>query len=68
MGLRASPAWACRFYYFAEEFVLSDETDQDNPLFWDEVNLYLLGNGNFNPSYPNVIKLNSIKRIISGGI
>ena len=68
MGLRASPAWACRFYYFAEEFVLGDETDQDNPLFWDEVHLYLLGNGNFNPSYPNVIKLNSIKRIISGGI
>ena len=68
MGLRPSPEWACRFYYLAEEFIRGDESDRDNPLFWDQVKLNLIGNEGYNASLPNVMKWNSIVGRIAGDI
>jgi len=68
MGLRPSPEWACRFYYLAEEFIRGDENDPDNPLFWDQVKLNLIGNVGYNASLPNVMKWNSLVGRIAGDI
>ena len=68
MGFESSPYWAAKYYYSTKEFVRGNESDPNNPLFWDQVKLNLLGNADYNPSYPNVMKLNSLKKLISGDI
>ena len=68
MGFKSSPYWAAKYYYLAEEFVRGDDQDLENPLFWDKVSLNLLGNPDYNPAYPNVIKLNSIEYLLAGDI
>ena len=68
MGFKSSPYWAARFYYLAEEFIRGDETDPNNPLFWDSLSLNLLGDPGYNAAYPNVIKLNSIQNLLAGDI
>jgi len=68
MGFRPSPEWSCRFYYLAEEFIRGNESDPSNPLHWSEIKLNLIGNENFNPSLPNVMKWNTIYHRIAGDI
>ena len=68
MGFKSSPYWAAKFYYLAEEFFRGDESDSNNPLFWNNVKLNLLGNPDYNPAYPNVIKLNSLQNLLAGDI
>ena len=68
MGFKSSPFWAAKFYYLAEEFLRGQELDPNNSLFWDKVSLNLLDNPNYNPAYPNVIKLNSLKILLAGDI
>ena len=68
MGLRPSPEWACRFYYLAEEFIRGDEKHTSNPLRWDRVILNLMGNPDYNPTLPNVMKWNNSTQRIAGDI
>lgn len=68
MGFRPSPEWACRYYYLAEEFVRGDERDVNNPMRWDTVILNLLGNEDFNPALPNVMKWNRLAKRIAGDL
>ena len=68
MGFKSSPFWVAKFYYLAEEFVRDQEQDPNNPLFWDKVSLNLLGSSDYNPAYPNVAKLNSLKNLMAGDI
>ena len=59
MGLRNSPFWAAAFYYLAEEFIRGKEDDPDNPLYWDTAVLNKIGEDDYNPTLPNVYKLDS---------
>ena len=68
MGFKPSPEWACRFYYLAEEFIRGNELDENNPFYWDKIVLNVLGHPKFNPSLPNVIKLNSKTNRIAGDL
>lgn len=68
MGFKPSPEWACRFYYLAEEFIRGNELDEDSPFFWDQVVLNVLGHPRFNPSLPNVMKINSKTNRIVGDL
>ena len=47
MGFRASPEWACRYYYLAEEFIRGNEKTPNNPLRWDYIVLNMIGAANF---------------------
>ena len=68
MGFRPSPEWSCRFYYLAEEFIRGNEADPNNPLHWSEIKLNLIGNKDYNPSLPNVMKWNGVYNRIAGDI
>ena len=68
MGFKPSPEWACRFYYFAEEFVRGNEEESSNPLYWKNIVLNLMGNENFNPALPTVYKWDDIAQKIAGEI
>ena len=59
MGMKPSPEWVAQFYYLAKEFVRGQELNRENPLFWDKVILNLPGEPKFDPSFPNVYKINS---------
>ena len=68
MGFKPSPEWACRYYYFAEEFIRGNEEEKTNPLYWKNVVLNLMGNKNFNPSLPSVYKWDDVAQQIAGEI
>ena len=68
MGFKPSPEWACRFYYFAEEFIRGDEKCKNNPLRWDRVVLNLIGASDYNPAMPNVMKWDDIAGRVAGDI
>lgn len=68
MGLKNSPVWAAFFYYLMEEFARGNEADLENPFGWDEVRFNIIGQDNFNPSLPNVIKWNTLKRRPAGDL
>ena len=68
MGFRPSPEWSCRFYYLAEEFARGNELEDSNPLYWDKVVINVLGNSDFNPAFPNLMKLDSRNNRIAGDI
>ena len=65
-GLKSSPEVATTFYHLAEEFVRGKQDDPDNPLRWDEIKLNMIGEENFNPTFPNVYKWDYRKNRISG--
>jgi hypothetical protein len=48
MGLKPSPYMVVRFYYWAEEFERRNRHDSNNPLWWDNVKLNLLGGPTYN--------------------
>ena len=56
MGLKPSPNYSTRFYYWAEEFTRGNQADKDNILRWDEGRLNLIGDKAFNPTLPRVMK------------
>ena len=68
MGFRASPYMAVRFYYLAEEVIIGDPEDLDNPLSWQAVILNLPGMKNFDPRKPWVFRWNKRWSVIAGGI
>ena len=65
-GLKSSPEVATTFYYLAEEFIRGKQDDFSNPLRWDEVILNMIGEEDYNPSFPNVYKWDSRKLRIAG--
>ena len=68
MGLRSSPYWAARFYYFMEEFVLGNPTDPNNSFRWDSIILNLPVMESFNSSLPFVIKWDSVEKLIAAAV
>lgn len=68
MGLKTSPEWACRSYYFAEEFVREDESCINNLSRWNRVILNLIRNSNYNPALPNFTKWNDKYQQMVGDI
>jgi len=68
MGFAPSPEWACRFYYFAEEFIRGYEKALSNPLRWDRVVLNLIGSETYNPALPQVFKWNEVAGKIAGDL
>ena len=68
MGLKASPVWSAKYYYFMEEFAIGNHTDKSNTLRWDTIILNLPGSSNFNPSLPFVIKWDSVTKMIAAAI
>jgi len=68
MGLRPSPEWSCKFYYLAEEFLRGNERSPNNPLRWDRIILNLIGQDDYIPSYPNVMKWNDLEDRQAGNI
>ena len=68
MGFKPSPELACRFYYFAEEFIRGNEKFPCNPLRWDKIILNLIGSKDYDPSLHSVMKWNDIANRIAGDI
>ena len=67
-GMRQSPEHSAAFYYVAEEFIRGKQDDINNPLRWDRIVLNLIGNKNYNPSFPNVYKWDGRAKRIAGDI
>ena len=55
-GMKQSPEYAATYYYLAEEFIRGNHTDIDNPLRWDTIKLNVLGDKDFNPTFPDIYK------------
>eukprot|EP00980_Cylindrotheca_fusiformis_P027728 scaffold22529_cov73-Cylindrotheca_fusiformis.AAC.2 len=67
-GLGPSPYNSIRFYYHAEEFVVGNPRERDNPLRWDSVFLNLPGNPDFDPRKPWVYLWDAQRECIAGSI
>ena len=67
-GLTSSPEDACNFYYLVEEFIRGNHKEIHNPLRWDSIILYLIGNKNYNPAYPSVYKWDERSKRITGDL
>ena len=67
-GMRQSPEHAAAFYYLAEEFIRGKHDDKNNPLRWDSIVLNLVGNMDYNPTFPNVYKWDNRSKRIAGDI
>jgi hypothetical protein len=68
MGFRPSPYYCIRFFYWAEEFTRGDKREESNPLRWDFVKLNLVGDPNWNPALPRVMKWDKLIDNIAGDI
>jgi hypothetical protein len=68
MGFRPSPYYAVHFYYWAEELARGNRRDAYNPLRWDFIKLNLIGDPNWNPALPRVMKWDKSISNIAGGI
>lgn len=68
MGLKFSPEHSVRYYYWSEEFARGDEENIDNPLCWHEIKLNIMGQDDFDPSLPNVVKWDSHRQRPAGDI
>eukprot|EP00980_Cylindrotheca_fusiformis_P021935 scaffold8770_cov167-Cylindrotheca_fusiformis.AAC.2 len=67
-GLGPSPYNSIRFYYHAEEFVVGNPRERDNPLRWDSAVLNLPGNADFDPRKPWVYLWDAQRECIAGSI
>ena len=56
---------AATYYYLVEEFIRGNPVDPSNPLRWDEVKLNLIGNKDYNPTFPTVFKWGRITKRIA---
>ena len=68
IGAKPSPEWAVHYYYIADEFVRGDDSNPQNPFFFDQVVVNAVGTPSFNPSLPWVFKYNSIKQLLAGDL
>jgi hypothetical protein len=68
MGLRPSPYYAVRYYYWAEEFARGNPEDKANFLGWTRVILNLPGDTKFDPTMPFVMKWNDSISNIAGDV
>ena len=68
MGMTSSPELSATYYYLAEEFIRGNPLDPDNPLRWDEIRLNLIGNQEYNPTFPSVYKWDRTKNRIAGDV
>ena len=68
MGTRPSPYNAVRFYYWGEEFAIGNLRNLSNPFGFDGVTLNLPGMDSYDPTRPKMMKWNSEKNHISGGV
>ena len=66
MGFRPSPYNSVKHYYHAEEFIIGDHAELDNPFRWDRVILNLTGQSLFDPRVPWVYKKDDARDCIAG--
>ena len=67
-GMRPSPFFTVRFYYWAEEFARGDRNARSNSLRWDRVILNLPGDPAFDPTRPWVMKWDDTFNRLAGDI
>ena len=67
-GMKQSPEYAATFYYLAEEFIRGNHKDANNPLRWDTIKLNMLGDKNYNPTFPNIYKWDERAKRIAGDL
>ena len=65
-GMKNSPELAVTYYYLAEEFIRGNHQDLSNPLRWDDIKLNLIGNEDYNPTFPKVYKWDMYAKRIAG--
>jgi hypothetical protein len=68
MGFTPSPFYSVRFYYWAEEFVQGNRHEAGNPLRWDKIILNLPGDPGFDPTFPEVMKWDSMFGRLAGDL
>ena len=64
-GLNQSPEYSVTFYYLAKIFIKGNNLDVRISLCWDKMILNLIGNNDFDPTYPNMYKWYSHKNRIA---
>ena len=57
MGLTSSPYWAANFNGWTIDIIHGDKEDPFNPFKWDSLLMNLLGQNNYNPKLPRVVKM-----------
>ena len=62
MGYKPSPYGAIRIYYHAEEFIVGDIREPNNPFRFDTVILNMHGNDDFNPALRRVYKYDTLNK------
>ena len=68
MGFRPSPYNSVKHYYHAEEFVIADHAELDNPFRYDRVILNLSGQTLFDPRLPLVYEKDDARDCIAGAV
>ena len=68
MGMKPSPYNAVRFYYWGEEFAMGNLRDESNPFGFDRVILNLPGMDTYDTTKPKIMKWNSARNHMSGGV
>ena len=68
MGMKPSLYNAVRFYYWGEEFAMGNLRDMSNPFGYDKVILNLPGMDSYDTTKPKLIKWNSRRGFLAGGV
>ena len=69
MGMKPSPYNAVHFYYWGEEFAMGNLREfLSNPFGYDKVILNLPGMDSYDTTKPKLMKWNSSKGCVSGGV
>ena len=68
MGMKSSPYNAVRYFYWAEEFARGNPAEVNNALRYDKVVFNLPGMEGYDPSLPNVMKMNDLVDRIAGDV
>jgi hypothetical protein len=68
MGMKSSPYNAVRYFYWAGEFARGNPAEVNNALRYDKVVFNLPGMEGYDPSLPNVMKMNDLVDQIAGDV
>ena len=68
MGMKSSPYNAVRYFYWAEEFARGNPAEVNNALRYNKVVFNLPGMEGYDPSLPNIMKMNDLVDRIAGNV